>query len=87
MPEVTGLLIPPGYPEAICEAVLKLIRDPARRLQMGEAARAWVFENFVEKRVLGLTADYYLSLLDEVPRTPWTLSDSVKTLESVLSPS
>src|ERR1039458_7732921 len=26
VPEVTGLLIPPGYPEAISEAVLKLLR-------------------------------------------------------------
>ena len=42
VPEVTGLLIPPGYPEAISEAVLKLLRDPDRRRRMGEAARAWV---------------------------------------------
>ena len=41
VPEVTGLLIPPGYPEAISEAVLKLLRDPQRRRRMGVAARAW----------------------------------------------
>ena len=28
VPEVTGLLIPPGYPEAIREAVLKLLARP-----------------------------------------------------------
>ena len=33
--EVTGLLIPPGYPEAIYESVIKLLRDPERRLRMG----------------------------------------------------
>ncbi len=56
MPEVTGLLIPPGYPEAISEAVFKLLRDPVRRHRMGEAARAWVSEHFVDERVLGLAA-------------------------------
>jgi len=62
--EVTGLLIPPGYPEAIVEAVVKLLRDPERRFYMGRAARAWVTEHYSEDRVLGLTADYYLSLLE-----------------------
>lgn len=63
VPEVTGLLIPPGYPEAIVEAVLRLLRDPDRRRRMGEAARAWVTEHFSDKRVLGLTAEFYKSLV------------------------
>lgn len=67
IPEVTGLLIPPGYPDAICEAVLKLIRDPASRLRMGRAARAWVIEHYPETRVLGLTADYYCNLVQTLP--------------------
>lgn len=69
VPEVTGLLIPPGYPEAIVEAVVKLLRDPERRVYMGRAARAWVTEHYSEERVLGLTAEYYRSLLDESPAT------------------
>jgi len=67
VPEVTGLLIPPGYPEAICEAALKLLREPERRRRMGRAARAWVVEHFADRRILGLTAAYYRSLL-ECPR-------------------
>ena len=67
VPEVTGLLIPPGYPEAIVEAVVKLLRDPERRHRMGQAARAWVLEHYAEDRVLGLTANYYLSLLETEP--------------------
>jgi glycosyltransferase involved in cell wall biosynthesis len=63
VPEVTGLLIPPGYPEAISEAVLKLLSNPDRRRRMGEAARAWVLEHFVDERVLGLAAAFYKSLL------------------------
>ncbi len=64
VPEVTGLLIPPGYAEAISEAVVKLLRDPERRLRMGLAARKWVREHYIDERVLGLTAVYYLSLLE-----------------------
>ncbi len=69
VPEVTGLLIPPGYPEAIYESVIKLMRDPERRFYMGRAARAWVVEHYSEERVLGLTAEYYRSLLDAEPVT------------------
>ncbi len=68
VPEVTGLLIPPGYPEAIAEAVIKLLRDPARRRQMGIAARAWVVEHYSDARVLALTADFYRNLLQESRR-------------------
>ena len=63
VPEVTGLLIPPGYPEAITEAVLKLLGNPDRRRRMGGAARAWVIEHYANQRVLGLTTAYYKSLL------------------------
>ena len=65
VPEVTGLLIPPGYPAAIREAVLQLLRNPERRCRMGEAARAWVLENYVNGRVLGLTVRCYMSLLEQ----------------------
>jgi glycosyltransferase involved in cell wall biosynthesis len=67
VPEVTGLLIPPGYPEALSEAVLKLIRDPERRREMGCAARAWVIKHYVDRRVVGLTVAFYQSLLDSEP--------------------
>jgi glycosyltransferase involved in cell wall biosynthesis len=63
VPEVTGLLIPPGYPEAISEAVLKLLRDPIRRRRMGEAARAWVCTHFADERVLRLAISFYRSML------------------------
>lgn len=64
VPEVTGLLIPPGYPAAISEAVLQLLRNHARRCRMGMAARAWVLENYVKDYVLGLTVRCYKSLLE-----------------------
>lgn len=64
VPEVTGLLVPPGHPEAISEAVLKIISDPMLQLSMGRAARAWIVDHYLESRVLGLTADYYHRFLD-----------------------
>ena len=66
-PRGHGPAYPAGYPDAIAEAVLKMIRDPDRRQRMGEAARAWVREHFIEERVLGLTANYYRSLLESAP--------------------
>ncbi|MGA2049366.1 MAG: glycosyltransferase family 4 protein [Terracidiphilus sp.] len=67
VPEVTGLLIPPGYPEAISEAVLKLLGDPERRRCMGEAARNWVSLHFSDERVLQLAISFYKSLLKPKP--------------------
>jgi glycosyltransferase involved in cell wall biosynthesis len=64
IPEVTGLLIPAGYPEAIAEAVLRLFRNPDVRSCMGRAGRAWVIERFVNARVLGLTVRFYRQVLD-----------------------
>ena len=64
LPEVTGLLIPPGYPEALQEALLRLLRDPALRSRMGAAARAWIIEHYGNDRVVGLTAGFYRKLFE-----------------------
>jgi glycosyltransferase involved in cell wall biosynthesis len=84
VPEVTGLLIPPGYPVAISEAVIKLLRNPERRLRMGAAARAWVVEHYVNKHVMGLTVAYYKSLL-EINR-PGVSSQEAASGQSALHP-
>lgn len=67
VPEVTGLLIPPGYPAAICEAVLKLLSDPARCQRMGMVGRFRVIEHFVNRHILGLTVAFYKGLLRPSP--------------------
>jgi glycosyltransferase involved in cell wall biosynthesis len=63
LPEVTGLLISPGVPEAISEAVLSLLRDAGKRKRMGEAGREWVLERYTKERVLGLAVKFYRGLL------------------------
>jgi glycosyltransferase involved in cell wall biosynthesis len=75
VPEVTGFLIPPGYPDAISEAVVKLLRDPVRRLRMGRAARAWAIKYYSDERVLRLATAFYKSLLK--PSTRPTASESL----------
>lgn len=72
IPEVTGLLVPPGYPDAICEACITLLQDDMRRARMGAAARDWAERYFAQDRVLSLTVDFYKVLTGEgrnaVPR-------------------
>ena len=65
LPEVTGLLVPAGYPHAIAEALLRLMANSQERIRMGRAARAWVTERFVDGRVLGLTVGFYRKLLED----------------------
>jgi glycosyltransferase involved in cell wall biosynthesis len=79
VPEVTGLLIPPGYPEAISEAVLKLLLNPEQRLQMGAAARKWMLEHYTNERVLGLLTSFYIGLLEEMPRQGGSYAVKVAT--------
>jgi glycosyltransferase involved in cell wall biosynthesis len=63
VPGLTGLLIPPGDPGAISDAVLALLRNPGRRTGMGRAARAWVCEHYQDERVLGFAAAFYADML------------------------
>jgi glycosyltransferase involved in cell wall biosynthesis len=81
VPEVTGLLVPPGYPEAICEAVLGLLSEPDRCRRMSVAARKWVAENYEDRRVLGMVVDFYLNLLS--PSGPADAGTEEKRISAV----
>jgi glycosyltransferase involved in cell wall biosynthesis len=63
VPEVTGLLVPPGYADAIAEAVLRLLGDDELRRRMAGAARKWAIEHYEQQRVLGMTVQFYEELL------------------------
>ena len=42
----TGFLIDPAAPDAVADAIVRLLRDPALATKMGEAARRRAFEEF-----------------------------------------
>ena len=69
-PGVTGLLVPPGQPEALAEAVDQLAGDPARRRAMGRAARQRAEAEFDDRRVVSITLDVYRRLLGR-PTSRW----------------
>jgi len=59
---VTGLLVPPGDPAALADALGALLGDPARARALGEAARARYLEEFTHARMV----ERYEALLDEL---------------------
>jgi glycosyltransferase involved in cell wall biosynthesis len=48
---VSGVLVPPGDPGALAEAIERLLEDPSLALRLGEAARRRVAESFELKSV------------------------------------
>ncbi len=62
--EETGLLIPAKSVEALADALVTLLRDGPRRLQMGQAGREWVREHFDRRRVLDQWVHTYHRALD-----------------------
>jgi glycosyltransferase involved in cell wall biosynthesis len=55
----TGLLVPPGEPQALAEAMSRLAADPALRASMGRAARRRYEEIFSPSAVLPLMLNTY----------------------------
>ena len=61
----TGYLVPPRDPAALCDRLDDLLRDPERRLLMGQAGRARVLQSFTWRQVGMRTAELYDDLLSE----------------------
>ena len=70
VPEVTGLVVPPKHPEAIAEAVLKLLGDAALRKRMGAAGRVFATEKYKQERVLGLVVEFFLNMVSSNNYSP-----------------
>jgi glycosyltransferase involved in cell wall biosynthesis len=58
----TGILVPPGDPEALAAAVTPLLQDPARRATLGVAARGRIQTEFPLRRMI----DGYETALAEI---------------------
>ncbi|MBA4323284.1 MAG: hypothetical protein C0408_10760 [Odoribacter sp.] len=69
LPEVvddgeTGILIPPGDVDALCESIKYLIKNPDIRLKMGENGRKRVLERFTIEENVRKTEDIFLHLIE-----------------------
>ena len=60
---VTGLIVPPGDPLALANALEQLISDPIRRGRMGSAARQQVILKFTAQQVNTATLAIYSKVL------------------------
>lgn len=59
VPGQTGLLAPPAAPYELAQAILTLLRDPARREAMGEQGRARYVQQFTAARMAQQTLAVY----------------------------
>ena len=59
----TGLLVPPGEPEPLAAAIVRLLKDPPLRSQYGDAGRARVEAHFGVDHMVDSTLAVYRSLL------------------------
>ncbi|MCS7065424.1 MAG: glycosyltransferase, partial [Fimbriimonadales bacterium] len=60
--EVNGLLVPPGDPSALAEAVLRILKDRALATELAANARA-LADRFDIRHTVARTAQLYRKLL------------------------
>ncbi|MEE8436080.1 MAG: glycosyltransferase family 4 protein [bacterium] len=67
VPEVvtpeTGVLVPPGDPEAMAAGILSLLDDPERRKAMGRAGRMWMTRRFEWRVAAEKTVEVYRQVI------------------------
>ena len=61
----TGILVPVGDASALASAIRSLLRDGAKRQEMGQRGRAWVREEFPRSKIMAELAREYHSLIVE----------------------
>jgi glycosyltransferase involved in cell wall biosynthesis len=64
----TGTVVPAGDPGALAEAIVRLVRDPARAAAYGAAARERALTRFSAAATADATGDLYRRLLAERAR-------------------
>jgi len=61
----SGLLVQPGDPEALAQAVVALLQDESRRLEMGKQGRLRVEQQFTHDQMVAATSAVYHQLLGQ----------------------
>ncbi|MCJ7437827.1 MAG: glycosyltransferase family 4 protein [Acidimicrobiia bacterium] len=64
----TGLLVPPGDPDAFAVALLRALGDPELRARIGAAGRERAIARVTWRRTAEGTAEHYHAMLDEHPK-------------------
>ena len=62
---INGILVEPGNSEALAEAILKLLEDPAQRQRLGESAKQTVKERFPIDKMISKTEQVYAQLIKQ----------------------
>jgi len=62
---INGVLVEPKNSEALAEAILALLGDPAQRKRLGESARDKVKERFPIDKMVSKTEQIYTKLLNQ----------------------
>ena len=75
LPEVVrdgqdGLLVPERDPRAFAIAIAQLLRDPARRLEMGRQGAAWAAHRFDRERMIDDYAAWFETAIREYASLP-----------------
>ncbi|GAB4258710.1 MAG: glycosyltransferase family 4 protein [Deferrisoma sp.] len=66
----TGYVVTPGDPEALARAVVRLLQDPERAREMGEAGRRKIEEEFSVEAKVRATFEVYEKVLRQCGRRP-----------------
>jgi SAM-dependent methyltransferase len=82
---VTGLLVPPGDPEALARAITDLLGDPERRRAMGEAGRARFLREYTADVMAERVEAFYRRVLELPPRVALDAGRSGRPAGSGLS--
>ena len=69
----TGLLVPPGDPDALAQAVMSLLRDVPGCVALGQAARKRIEACFTVELMMSRLTSEYAGLLAERARAPQTV--------------
>ena len=63
----TGLLVPPGDPQRLAQALQELLESPGLRQRMGESGRQRVEARFTLEKNIRDTEQLYWKLLGKLP--------------------
>ncbi len=79
----TGYLVPPGDPNALADALARLLEDPRRSAELGRAGRIKIEQNYSFDRMVEQMETLYVTELDRAKmRRSWLLTPSWRAGQS-----